>query len=230
MLFRSTGNGAGAGDPGGGSEAGNGAAAPNQSIAPVPGSSKDGPGSWRDNAMFNGIESPRLPSATSLALPSVGLSASSGFGISGGAGIGSNLGGGISGGSNATLSAGPIAVGPDSGPLSSTGSGPSAGTSASGTPAPTVTPSFKFGNSAALGTRIPGAFSPTLNAGLKASSLQHGSLQLRTPSDKSGTGSAAAKTSSTGINAATRVNARQPQGISVAVLVKNSSDSGVGFD
>ena len=121
-----TGNGAGSGDPGGGSNAGNGAAAPNQNVNPVPGSSQDGPGSWRDNAMFNGIESPRLPSATSLALPTVGISASSGFGISGGAGMGSNLGFGISGG-NASPSTAAQSAGPGSGTAVRTTSGPSTG-------------------------------------------------------------------------------------------------------
>jgi len=229
-----TGNGAGSGDPGGGSDAGNGAPAPNQNVNPVPGSSKDGPGSWRDNAMFNGIESPRLPSVTSLALPTVGISASSGFGISGGAGIGSNLGFGISGGGIASSSTAAKPAGPGSGTTTSVTSGPITGKAAAGTPATAVTPAFKFGNSAALGTRIPGAFSPTLKAGMKASSLQHGSLQLRTPSgsaeSKGGTGSTVATASGTAVRTAGSVSTRSQQGVSVAALLKNSSDSGVGFD
>lgn len=228
-----TGNGAGSGDPGGGSDAGNGAAAPNQNVNPVPGSSKDGPGSWRDNAMFNGIESPRLPSAPSLALPTIGMSASSGFGISGGAGIGSNLGFSSSGGSASPSTTAKTAA-PGSGTTTSTTSGSSAGKAAAGTPATAVTPAFKFGNSAALGTRIPGAFSPTPNTGLKASSLQQGSLQLRAPSggaeSRCGTGTTAARTASTGSRTTGSVSPRLQQGVSVAALLKNSSDSGVGFD
>ncbi len=213
-----TGNGAGSGDPGGGSNAGNGAAAPNQSVNPVTGSSQDGPGSWRDNAMFNGIESPRLPAATSLALPTVGISASSGFGISGGAAMGSSLGFGLNNG-NANPSTAVQSAAPGSGTAVKTTGAASTGKGPAGTPATTVTPAFKFCNSAALGTRIPGAFSPTLNNSLKASSLQHGSLQLRTPSasaeSKIGAGSA---------------SPRSQQGVSVAALLKNSSDRGVGFD
>jgi hypothetical protein len=84
----------------------------NQNTNQVPGNSKDGTGSWRDNALFNGVENPRLPSAPSLALPKAGLTA------------------------NVSLNA-------DAG--------------------------FKFGQSASLGSAIPGSFctnksGPKLNA------------------------------------------------------------------
>ena len=125
-------------------------------------------------------------------------------------------------------------AGPGSGTTTSVTSGPITGKAAAGTPATAVTPAFKFGNSAALGTRIPGAFSPTLKAGMKASSLQHGSLQLRTPSgsaeSKGGTGSTVATASGTAVRTAGSVSTRSQQGVSVAALLKNSSDSGVGFD
>ena len=141
--------------------------------------------------------------------------------------MGSSLGFGISGGGNASPSIAAQSAGPGSGPAIKTTSGPSAGKVPGGTTATAVPPAFKFGHSAALGTRIPGAFSPTLNNGLKASSLQHGSLQLRTPAasteSKIGAGSS-------NIRAAGSVSPRSQQGVSVAALLKNSSDRGVGFD
>jgi hypothetical protein len=141
--------------------------------------------------------------------------------------MGSSLGFGISGGGNASPSNVAQSAGSGSGTADKTTSGPSAGKGPTGTPATAVTPAFKFGHSAALGTRIPGAFSPTLNNSLKASSLQHGSLQLRTPSaapeSQVGTGS-------TNIRAAGSARPRSQQGVSVAALLNNSSDRGVGFD
>jgi hypothetical protein len=56
--------------PTGNSESGN-----SQNTNPVPGGST-GANNWRDTALYNGIENPRLPSASLLALPKVGLSAS----------------------------------------------------------------------------------------------------------------------------------------------------------
>jgi len=132
--------------------------------------------------------------------------------------MGSSLGFGISGG-NASPSTAAQSITSGSRTAVKTTSGPTTGKAATGTPATAVTPAFKFGHSAALGTRIPGAFSPTLNNSLKASSLQHGSLQLRTP--------AASAESRVGAGS---VSARSQQGVSVAALLKNSSDRGVGFD
>lgn len=113
--------------------------------------------SWRDNALFNGVESPRAPGSDSLSNPglsagaSLGLSAgiSGGFsaGIGGGisAGIGGGIGGGISGGIGASAGIG-ISGGASI--------GGSLGASAS-----ISSPSFKFGASSSIGTSIPGAFS-----------------------------------------------------------------------
>jgi hypothetical protein len=140
--------------------------------------------------------------------------------------MGSSLGFGSSGG-NASSSTFAQSAGPGSGTAVKTTSGPSTGKAPAGTPATAVPPAFKFGHSSALGTRIPGAFSPTLNNSLKASSLQHGSLQLRTPSaapeSQVGAGS-------TNIRTTGSVSARSQQGVSVAALLNNSSDRGVGFD
>jgi hypothetical protein len=223
-----TGNGAAPdGDPG------NGAPPPNQNSSPVPGGS-DGAGSWRDNAMFNGIESPRLPSATTLALPSVSLGATGGFGISGGAGIGLSTGVSISGGIGASLS-----LGLNSGSSRSSTGGPAGSSSPAGSaarpePAP-VAPAFKYGNSSALGTGVPGAFHANPKASLKASNLQLGSVQLRAPATvASANGSAipAAVQTHNPRTAGSGNSVRQHHGISVASLLKrsNDGDSGVGFD
>lgn len=230
-----TGNGAKKDEKGGGSGSGNGNNGASQTANPVPGSSKDGPGSWRDNAMFNGVESPRLPSASALALPSVSLSAGAGFGISGGAGIGLSAGIGISGGFSASVSASVnVSVGANvsTGTKASSGSTSpstaSAKLSSTGSTGPTPAPAFKYGNSSAVGTGVPGAFSAKNDGSLKASSLQTGSLQLRaeaTTASSSGTEVAVQSTP-----ARTTSSQRSKHGISVAALVKNAPDNGVGFD
>ncbi len=232
-----TGNGANTKQAGGGSGAGNGAPTPNQSTPPVPGGSA-GPGSWRDNAMFNGIESPRLPAVPTLAIPSVSLSAGAGFGISGGVGIGLSAGLSISAGISASVSANisakvsvkaGLSTGAAAGARSATQQGaPSAPTASAASPA------FKFGNSAALGTGVPGAFHPNPEASLKASSLQYGSAQLRAePSAPSASGASIPSGASAPLAGAARsaaTEARSRHGVSVASLVKTAADRGVGFD
>ncbi|MEW5755351.1 MAG: hypothetical protein AB1810_03530 [Pseudomonadota bacterium] len=233
-----TGNGAGSKQPGGGSGAGNGAPTPNQNTSPVPGGSA-GPGNWRDNAMFNGIESPRLPSLSTLALPSVNLSAGAGFGISGGvdiglsAGISLNAGISVSASVSASISASAsarlgVSAGAAAGGVQTTRQGaPSATPATQG-----VSPAFKFGNSAALGTGIPGAFHPSAKASLQASSLQAGSLQLRAePGVSSASGASLPAGGSAQLaNTPRGTEARVQHGVSVAALLKNTPDQGVGFD
>ncbi|MCB1872370.1 MAG: hypothetical protein KDI49_10280 [Gammaproteobacteria bacterium] len=206
----------------------NGSGTPSQETAPVPGGS-DGPGSWRDNAMFNGIESPRLPLTASLALPSVSLGAGAGFGISGGVGIGlsagASIGGGISAGLSASLNS---SVAGAAGSSTTTGGGVKSA-------ATQVAPAFKYGNSTALGTGVPGAFHAHPQTSLKASGLQAGSVQLRTPATTvSASGSNVPATGQTAVrsagSAATTGSDRSRHGVSVAALLKRGSDSGVGFD
>lgn len=195
---------------------GNGTSAPSQDASPVPGGSSNGAGSWRDNALFNGIESPRLPAVPALALPSVGLNTSAGFSI--GIGIGASVSGGLpaTGGSASKTGI--------TGAKSSPGSAPTASN---------TTPPFKYGNSSVLGTSIPGAFSANPSASLKASSLQQSSLQLRNEASPPAGGPNPAQTPG---NPGTRavaepgVSQRSRHGISVAALLKNSPDNGVGFD
>lgn len=64
------------------SPTGNGDDGTSQNTNPVPGGSK-GSNNWRDTALYNGIENPRLPSASILAVPKVGLGASLNVGGSG---------------------------------------------------------------------------------------------------------------------------------------------------
>jgi hypothetical protein len=86
----------------------NSAGGPSQNTKPVPGGSS-GPGSWRDTAMFNGIENPRLPNASVLAVPKISASASVGIkggfkaGIGGGAGISASAAPAFSFGASASL-------------------------------------------------------------------------------------------------------------------------------
>ncbi len=211
----------------------------NRNTAPVPGGS-DGPGNWRDNAMFNGIEAPRMPGVAALALPGVGLSTGAGFGISGGVGIGLNAGINVKVESNMTAG---ISAGLSTS-VTTTGGGTSGNVSksrvskAQGT-ATTVdvpAPSFRYGNSAVLGTGVPGAFNPVPKAGLNASGLQSGSRRLRSEEIVIGAGgtirsvtTAGSITRTEGSGAAT---GRRSGSISVTALLKNknTSDDGVGFD
>jgi hypothetical protein len=78
---------------------GNGAPRPDQNATPVPGASDNQPGNWRDTALYNGVENPRLPSASVLAVPKVSASAS--VGVAGG------ISGGISGSVKTSFSASP---------------------------------------------------------------------------------------------------------------------------
>lgn len=133
---------------------------PNQNTSPVPGDSGNGPGNWRDTALFNGIESPRLPSASILAVPKISASAS--IGVSGGIGASVSARVGIQGSISASASA-------------TAGVGGSVKASINVTP-----PAFKFGASTSLGTGIEGAFSPTgASPNLSAGSLISGGAQLR---------------------------------------------------
>lgn len=229
-----------------GSGSGNGSGAgDSQSVSPVPGGSS-GAGNWRDNAMFNGIETPRLPSVAALALPSVSLSAGAGFGISGGVSVGLNagvnvsVGAGVNAGVNisvstganagATGSAGTAAGGKSSAGDSAPGSASTTVNAAANTPAPP----FRFGNSTALGTGVPGAFSPNPKSGLQAGSLQQGSQRLRVDTTPVARGSQNTATSGTAPLTSnprqTSTTARPQRNVSVQSLLTPTPDSGVGFD
>jgi len=218
---------------------------------PVPGGSNDQTGNWRDNSLYNGIESPRLPETPVLALPKIGINASIGFsaelGISVGAGIGIGAEGGfglnaginLGGGIGANLSLGGVSsAAPDSVAGAAAGSGGAVSSTAGKIDRPAPSPAFKYGNSSRLGTGIEGAFSPAGKpAGLTAAALQSGSIALRGPAAVNGAGVAAT---------AGNVNAAKPaavttvsrsaadgggrSGISVTALLKAAADSGVGFD
>ncbi len=228
-----------------GSGSGNGSGAgDSQSVSPVPGGSS-GAGNWRDNAMFNGIESPRLPSVAALALPSVSLSAGAGFGISGGVSVGLNAG--VTGGVNVAVSTGVNAGATagsnrnaNAGANQISGANPAGGgtnASATGSSANSPAPPFRFGNSTALGTGVPGAFSPNPKSGLQAGSLQQGSQRLRVDTTPVARGSQSTTATSTSGTAPLTSNPRQtsttarPQrNVSVQSLLTPTPDSGVGFD
>lgn len=140
---------------------------------------------WRDTSMYNGVESPRMPSSSALAVPSMsasaGLSASMGVsggvgmsaGISAGAGIGASagIGGGI-GMSGGIAMGGSIGAGAGV----TMGAGVSASASVGGGMSTSImksTPAFNFGASSSIGTGIPGAFSPNTktSVGLTAGNI-----------------------------------------------------------
>lgn len=58
-----------------------------QGASPVSGASV-GPGNWRDTALYNGIENPRLPGASVLAVPGASAGATLGIKAQGGAAVG----------------------------------------------------------------------------------------------------------------------------------------------
>lgn len=212
---------------------------------PVPGGSGDGAGNWRDTSMFNGIEAPRMPSLSALAVPKLSIDAS--LGISGGAGFGVGAGVDIAGGVSFNVSASVSATAGVGGGLA--GGGATVGGSAANKgsakaakqPVPPPSPAFKFGHSGSLGTGIEGAFSPVAkHATLNASALQTGSVPLRAGAGPSGgggpVGQAAAISggrplSTAAVNQASSETAgRKSSGVSVAGLLKAAADNGVGFD
>lgn len=188
--------------------------AADQNASPVPGGSGNQAGNWRDTAMFNGIESPRLPSLSVIAVPKLTVSAS--LGISGDIDSGINAGIHI----NTETGAAGKAVQQQIKPIS---------------------PAFKFGNSASLGTGIEGAFNPGgQHAAMNAANLQTGSIALRAGNNAASMTGQAGLTASVGsarpISAARgHQNGLQRTGwkssnITVTALVKAAADSGIGFD
>lgn len=186
-----------------------------QNASPVPGGSGNQAGNWRDTAMFNGIESPRLPSLSVIAVPKLTMSAS--LGISG------DIDSGIKAGIHVNTETG------------------AAGKAVQQQIKPT-SPAFKFGNSASLGTGIEGAFNPGgQHAALNAASLQSGSVPLRTGNNATSMTGQAELTGSVGSarpisaarghqNGSQRTGGWKSSNITVAGLVKAAADSGVGFD
>lgn len=210
-----------------------------QNAGPVPGGSGDGAGNWRDTSMFNGIETPRMPSLAVVAVPSFSMSAS--LGISGGAGFGLGAGVNISGGFGVSVSTSLSAT------VSSGGSASGSASSGVGVkpgqqPPPSFSPAFKFGNSASLGTGIEGAFSPTgKTASLNAASLQTGSVPLRAGAAQTGIGGQLSQfgaavaggqplSTAAANQAGLETAGRKSSGVSVAGLKKAAADTGVGFD
>ncbi len=203
-----------------------------QNTQPVPGGSGDQPGNWRDTSLFNGIESPRLPSLSALAVPklsisaSLGISAELGFGVSAGIDVGASSGVSLAAGMGASASGSTSA---------------SAGMTTAGLKSGQPTqagPAFKFGNSGSLGTGIEGAFSPSGNKNtLNASALQTGSAALRvaelTPSSGASVNAPQAGGSATQSAIGSPVGvagASQNTSVSVAALLTAAADQGVGFD
>jgi hypothetical protein len=154
--------------------------APSQDSSAVPGGTADQQRNWRDTAMYNGVESPRMPSAAALAVP--GVSADAALGASAGIGVKASFGASVSVKAEA-------------------GVGLEMGTKIQVTP-----PAFRFGASSSLGTGIEGAFSVgPANSGLPASGLISGGIQLR--SGATSKASASAETSArAGVTARLKVD------------------------
>lgn len=208
LSFTGAGRGATPDDPG--------APTPAQGARPVPGSSQDGTGSWRENALFNGVETPRAPEIPLLALPGI------------------HLGDGLSLGGSTSLT---IAGGNSSRSTSTAGAAtPPAGEG--------VTPPFRFGQSSQLGTGIPGAFplQPGQPGGPPtAAQLQQGSQRLRPASSETRPetpGSPATRTGPAGLAAGSSTPAEATgstrplsrRGPTVSARLNRNPDPGVGFD
>ncbi|MCE3253950.1 MAG: hypothetical protein K0Q67_2970, partial [Cellvibrio sp.] len=111
---------------------------------------------WRDTSMYNGVESPRMPSTSALAVPSLSASASLSASVGVSAGVGFSAGASM--GASAGIGGG-IGVGAGIGAGASLGGGLgiSAGISASASVGVSAammksTPAFSFGASSSIGT------------------------------------------------------------------------------
>lgn len=209
-----------------------------QNNQPVPGSSGDQAGNWRDTALFNGIESPRLPSLSAVAVPKLSINASLGMSANVGLGFNAGFNVGVSAGVSLTAS-----VSASASVQAIAGASSNAGAKTSANQQQQTSPAFKFGNSSSLGTGIEGAFSPTgKKTTLNAGSIQTGSAVLRFDDLAASTATQAAGMQSAGVVSSARAGAANQQGgasmgpyktgVSVAALLKAAAaaDQGVGFD
>jgi hypothetical protein len=154
--------------------------APSQDTPPVQSGSAEQQRNWRDTALFNGVESPRLPTAAALAVPRVSAGVS--LGVSAGIGVKASISASVS--VKATAGA---ALG-------------------AGAKLQATAPAFRFGASSFLGTGIEGAFvTGRSGASLSAAGLISGGTQLRTRSSLS-TGLSAKADVSTGISGRVKVS------------------------
>ena len=101
---------------------------------------------WRDTALYNGLESPRIGAGIGVSVPGASLNASLGASVGVSGGMSGGLSGGVSGGAG---------IG---GSLK----------------ADIAAPGFSYGASASLGTSIPGAFTGTAPAAGVSASAQVG--------------------------------------------------------
>jgi hypothetical protein len=92
---------------------------------------------WRDTALYNGLESPRVGAGVGVSVPGVSLDASLGASIGATAGVSAGVSGGISGGISGVTPSLKADIAP---------------------------PGFSYGASGSLGTTIPGAFSGSKRA------------------------------------------------------------------
>jgi hypothetical protein len=105
---------------------------------------------WRDTALYNGLESPRLAAGVAVSVPGISVGASVGVGVGAGVGASVNVGAGARASAGASAGAG-----------ASLGASASLGgmvASGAGVKADIAKPGFSYGASTSLGTGIPGAF------------------------------------------------------------------------
>lgn len=145
---------------------------------------------WRSAAMYNGKESPRLPSNTALSIPTAEATASLSASVSVGGGISAGFGAGISASTSMGLGTG-ARVHQEFSTGKAGGLGKKQDSLLNATP-----PAFNFGLSAALGTGIPGAFSANFQAGegLSAGSIVSGGATLHGTGSAQGSDSLSSKT------------------------------------
>jgi hypothetical protein len=183
---------------------------------------------WRDTSMYNGVESPRMPSTSALAVPSLSASASLSASVGVSAGVGFSAGASM--GASAGIGGG-IGVGAGIGAGASLGGGLgiSAGISASASVGVSAammksTPAFSFGASSSIGTGIPGAFSPNTKncAGLTAGSIM--AVSVGAGGVTTGSSRATSKSfSTTGVKGSARASVKiGPRGV--------KTSGSLGFD
>ena len=172
------------------------------------------PKGWRDTSMFNGLESPRMPSMSALAVPSLSASASFGASVQGGVGLGTSasIGGGASFGGGASIGGG-VSAGFSTGVSAGLSTGVSTG-SLGGS-------SLGFSTGVSTGVSVGSSvgISSSANFNTSVSTQFSSSVQLTPPAFKYG----ASASLGTGIPGAFSTNTKVGSGFSAGSIIAAKS-------
>lgn len=174
---------------------------------------------WRNTSMYNGIESPRLPSMSALAVPSISASASLGASVQGGVGLGASasIGGGASFGGGASIGAG-VSAGFSTGASAGFSTGASAGFSGG------ASTGFSTGVSAGVSVGSSVGISSSANISTVNASVStqfSSSVQLTPPAFNFGSSASLG----TGIPGAFSTNTKAGGGFSAGSIIATKSAS-----